>query len=364
MKKFFAFLMSICLLFALCACNGTPSSEDEPDKGGGSGTETPVEDESTSLLTDKKFKNGFKVRGLGEPIYPEHADEETTEDKFGTLGMLQYGQSDLEEPVWTIAQWSSRYSLHDPEITDFETISEGVYRYENRSKLLQVNTETGEVTLGLKASECYVYGDRVAGQEWPHFLLERDITNQTSPSPFTKISSLKKINVSVDARLDYYEDCMTTEADDGLHAAQLMYYVFVSHRNPQTKSFDDMIWFGLPVFDNRTENVEQADFVDTGSKGSATEKYIYNLGSSQILPDGNGFYKDGEIYSGEDAPYVHVEVDILPYIRTAFDAAQAADCMLNSTYENLYINGMYIGFELPGTYDIQMSLRNLDIRVV
>lgn len=357
MKKLIALSFMLLLLWGCFACGTAQPSQESSEPA-------PVEKESTSLLSDKKFKNGFYIRGLGEPIYPEHAEEETTEEKFGNVGVFQYGLSDLQDPVWTIAQWSTRYSFHDTAVTTFTQPEENVYRYENPSKLLQVNTETGEFTLGLKASECYVYGDRVAGQEWPHLLIEREFTNAISPSPFSKVSDMKKLLVTVDVRLDAYEDMMTTEADPGIHAAQLMYYLYVSHRNPQTKSFDNMIWLGLPVFDNREELVEQADFVDSGSKGSATERYIYNLGSDQIMPEGNGFYKDGKIYSGNDAPFVKISADVLPYIQTALERAQAADCMLNCSYENLYVNGMYIGFELPGTYDIQMTFKNLDIRAV
>ncbi len=352
MRKFIGLFVCLCLLLCCVCCAGQepvqPAEPIDPKEG-------------TSLLTDKKFRNGFSLRGLGEPIYPEHAEEETTEDKFGTVGLLQYGKNGLDAPVWTIAQWSTRYSLHD---ALFTSPSEGVYRYENTSKLVQVDTSDGSFTLGLKASECYVYGDRVPGQEWPHLLIERDLTNQTSPSPFTKVSDKQKILVSVKARLDAYEDKMTVEANPGVHAAQLMYYLFISHRNPQTKTFDDMIWLGLPVFDNRSETVAQADFVDSGSKGSATERYIYNLGSDEFLTGDNNFWKDGRICAGEDTPYVSVAVDVLPCIRTALERAQAADCMQDCEYENLYVSGMYIGFELPGTYDIQMSFQELDIRVV
>jgi len=35
--------------------------------------------------------------------------------------------------------------------------------------------------------------------------------------------------------------------------------------------------------------------------------------------------------------------------------------MVNSSWENLYVNGMYTGYELPGNYDIDMSFKNIDI---
>ena len=56
-----------------------------------------------------------------------------------------------------------------------------------------------------------------------------------------------------------------------------------------------------------------------------------------------------------------MQVDVLGKIYEAFNSAQANGYMKGSKWENLYINGMYFGFELPGTYDIDMSFRNLDI---
>lgn len=357
MKKIVSFILSIMLVFfVFAACDGgEPQIDDTP----------PIENEGTSILNDKKFKNGFNVRGLGEPIYPQHADEEKNgaDDKFGNVTAFQYGKSGLDSPLWTLSQWSTRYSFANEDYTDFSQVDTGVYSYKNKSKSLKVDTNTGEFDLGLKASECYVYGDRGSGQEWPHLLIERNITNQVSPSPFTKISDKEKIVASVTTRLNSFDDKMTVTANPGVHAAQLVYYLFISNRNPDTKTFDDMIWLGIMIFDNRHEFVPQADFIDSGSKGSATEKYIYNLPTDAFLSKDNNFWQYGKIADGKDSKWVTTSVDVLPYIKTALERAQAADCMVSSSYENLYVSGMYIGYELPGTYDIDMSFKNLDIRV-
>lgn len=356
MKKIICIILSLIFIVMFAGCNGNeiiPNDNNDKDI-----------DMGTSLLTDKTFKNGFGVRGLGEPIYPKHAGEETYgEDKIGIVTKFQYGKTDLDQPHWNIAQWSTRYPFHNPDITEFKDLGNNTYSYSNQSKLLEVNTKTGEFKLGLKASECFVYGDRTAGQEWPHLLIERNLTNQTNPSPFTKISDKEKIVVSVTSRLNYFEDKMTVPADESLHSAMMMLYLYVSHRNPDTKTFDDMIWLGVMIFDNRWEYSHQMDFVDSGSKGSATEKYIYNLGGEDFLSKDNNFWKNGQIVSGYDSPWVKATVDVLPYISTALERAQLSDCMTGCDYENLYISGMYIGFELPGTYDIEMSFKDVDIRV-
>lgn len=357
MKKILCLIL--CLMFAFVMASCVPGDDNTSPIGTGDNV-----DKGTSILTDKYFRNGFGVRGLGNPIYPAHAEEETYgNDNTGVVTLFQYGKTDLDQPRWNIAQWSTRYAFHNPAITEFRDLGNNTYSYSNPSKLLEVNTKTGEFKLGLKASECYVYGDRVHGQEWPHLLIERYISNQSNPSPHTKVSDKDKIMVSVEARLNSFEDKMSVPANPGLHSAMMMIYLYVSNRNPVSQTYDDMIWFGVMIFDNRWEYSPQMDFVDIGSKDSATGKYIYNLDGSDFLSPGNNFWKDGQIVSGYDSPWVKVNVNVLPYIRTALERAQASDCMLSSSYENLYISGMYIGYELPGTYDIEMSFKNLDIRV-
>ena len=56
-------------------------------------------------------------------------------------------------------------------------------------------------------------------------------------------------------------------------------------------------------------------------------------------------------------------MELTDLIRRAFNAAQEAGYMKDSKWDNLYINGMYTGYELPGTYDIDMSFKNIDIVV-
>ena len=113
------------------------------------------------------------------------------------------------------------------------------------------------------------------------------------------------------------------------------------------------------LFDNRYVITSQESFPDVGTKGSATEKWIFNVASSEYFNlDYNLKTVEGEIIFNE---WRTVQVDVLGKIYEAFNSAQANGYMKNSKWENLYINGMYFGFELPGTYDIDMSFRNLDI---
>lgn len=371
----------LCLLLVLvtmsmplvgCKNKGQTSSKNPESQSAQSDSQSSVvEPEETegyvSLLTDKNYENGFWMRGLGAPIYDDPI--ETFGEKYDPGVKFQYGKQTDVEPEWNLCQWATRYPFHDIENSSphlpegkfnyaFTDLGNGKYQYANSSKNFYVDTKTGELSLGLKASECYKY-PRTQGQEWPHFLVEKRIYDQPNPPKQCHIASSQSLVVNMDARINSFVDHMGEDADPGLHSAVCMMYLFVSNLDPARKMFTDMLWFGLYVFDNRYVIASQESFPDVGSKGSASEKWIFNISSAEYFDLNNNMHDDnGDVLIGE---WRTIRVDVLGKIYEAFEQAQAHGYMKNSQFENLYINGMYFGFELPGTYDIDMSFKNFDI---
>lgn len=365
MKKIAALLIAGLLAFSV-ACAQPNSNLSESIQQSGSGSSEGLEkDEGISILTDKTFSKGLRLRGLGGAIYKDKANEETYKNDSLTdvVAEFEYGQTLATTPEWKLAQWSTRYSFNDSQHTSFVDYGDGIYEYINTTKRVKIDTNTGAFELGLDGSKCYVYGDRTAGQEWPHLLIERDIDINAENPTLTKISDKDKVVVTLDAKLNYFKDHLGENADPGLHSAMMMVYLYVANYDEVHKCFTDMLWFGVMIFDNRWAYIPQMDFGDVNSKDSATGKYIYNLPSDAFLSDDNNFWENGQIVQGEDAKWVHTEIDVLPYVDVALKRAKMNGYMRTAKYENLYVNGMYIGYELPGTYDIDMSFRNLDIKV-
>lgn len=343
--------------------SGTTINENESKTEGG---EKDMNPNVVSILKDAKFEQGFLVRGLGQPIYGDAI--EYFGDMYDPMVRFDYEKKGLR-PAWNLCQWASRYPFHDKENTTFEEKNggktfnyrftdkgDGVYLYENQSKTVEVNTATGEIRLALKGSECYTQTYRTQGQEWPHLLLEQNIK---APTAETKVSDCSSIRVTLDARLNAFADNMNGTGDPSLHSAIFMFYLFVANYDPNTHKSTDMLWFGIPVFDNRYAYVPQMSFPDVGSKGSASGKWIFNIASSAFYREDNSFY-DHENHMIFDQ-WVTVDVELTSRIKHALREAQNAGYMKDASWDNLYINGMYMGFEIPGNYDIDMSVKNVDI---
>jgi hypothetical protein len=173
------------------------------------------------------------------------------------------------------------------------------------------------------------------------------------------VKNMKSLNITVDLKLNGYKDCMGDRANPELHATVLMLYLFVSYKKPGADDYSDMLWLGMTLFDNRKPFNEGMSMLDAGTKDSATGKYIYNIPSKEYLSIDNNVWEDGKMAFNK---WASVNFNILPYIERSLKEAQDAGAMKEVTMDNLYINGTYLGFENAGTYDIDMSFKNFDIK--
>lgn len=315
-----------------------------------------------SLIGDKHFEKGFKVGGLGAPIYGDPI--ELFGEPYRTDVVFQYDRDLKDKPEWTLSQWATRYPFHDIKNEmqagdyQFTRLREGVYQYDNPSKTLLVDTGKGEVSLKLRASACYKEPRR-AGQEWPHLLIERTIGPDEKPLEEDRLCTASKLRVHLDVRLDNYRDCMGERADPEIHAIIFIYYLFLSRWNAQDGKFDDMLWFGLPLWDNRRAFTPLQSFPDMGTKGSATGKWIYNNATDNFFtPEYNLYTPEGKMIFDT---WRSVDLDVLPLARKALSEAHENGYMIDAKWEELYVNGMYFGFESCGTYDAGLSVRNIDL---
>ena len=55
------------------------------------------------------------------------------------------------------------------------------------------------------------------------------------------------------------------------------------------------------------------------------------------------------------------DIDLMPYIREAFDYAKGNGLYPNSSWEDLIIKHTNIGFEMPGTFSGALCIRNMSL---
>lgn len=338
-KAWGALLLALvfCLIFTACSTGGV---EDGENGGDDSGQEQPDGDDNGddrdtvySLLRDTTFKNGFTVT----------ADKSNLSNPY--LGEIHYGQIEYSAADWIFGQWGSRY-LITPE-SEATVDEEGNYVYQTDSKTFKVNTETGALYMATQASKEYEH-PRTEGEDWPHVLVEQ--TDLASDSPW--LSEMESLTLSIDFVLEQADNMTGDDYNSGLHAAQFQWYITIQNVNPESEDYGDMIWFGLQFYDNRTQWPAHSISVD-GGKEDASGKAIYVVDSKKYL--------SAPVWVGDRTV---VEYDILDDVQLALEESRAftgVEVFHHTELSDLKITTMNLGWELPGTFDVAVSIDHFGI---
>jgi hypothetical protein len=123
----------------------------------------------------------------------------------------------------------------------------------------------------------------------------------------------------------------------------------LQNRNPNSPGYGDLVWFGVPIYDNRSRFPKAFKAQDFGG----TAKFIFT-------PDGKEFTSR----SAQDGAWVIIDKNLLPLMREALATAWARGFLKDSRDLSDYtIGGMNMGWELPGTFDVAMQVRNLSLKI-
>jgi len=314
-----------------------------------SAADKPAKKAYVELLRDMKYQQGFNVKGLS-PV----------SDGSAVRAVLDYGKSDLQ-PQWSLAQWSSKYSLADD--ARLSELKKGVFRYTNKNKIITVDTHAGEIALKALASLNYDR-PRKADEPWMHLLLEQELAlNDKKNLEQYKIDRMKELRLKMKVKLSYFKDLMKERADAGKHAAQYTMFLYIADLNSKTKGYGDMIWFGVPLFDNRYEFQDVYAAQDTGQPG-ASGLYIYSMSNRTYMKKPFFIAEEEKIVGSDKNPWITIDVDLLPHIKKAYVQAKKNNYLKNTSLNELYVNGINFGWELPGTYDVEMKLKDLSLQAL
>lgn len=287
------------------------------------------------LLQDRNFHRGFTVLNMG--------GEEKESTKTGILACTRPGDS----PVWNVAQWETRWDFRDPAQTGCSCPETGVFRFDSRDKIFTVDTNTATVTMELNAAQ--VYGSpRREGQGWPHLLIEGPTVCPQAPFA-NQLGEADALWLSFAQRLTMFRDHMGSAADPTLHAGSFYIYLYIKGQNQRGET--EMTWFGLTLFDNRFHFDVERGSRDAG-KADASGLFIYQVPIRA--------FRQVPVMVGDD--WLDVRIDVLPYVRRALELAQQRGYMQGVRMEQVFIDGMNMGWEMPGTYDGCMQIRDLSLK--
>lgn len=360
MKRIISLILCVLVLsasvipLASCDQSGKPGETTAPEGTGAEATGADVtepetekpEEKGMELIPDLKFEKGLELLSQ-----KDHANG----DAIKTLGTHSfYADKTAENPVWRLAQWDSGPCLIENRVDrGISEITDGAYR--SFSYLPSKN----EMTFFLDTSLYYQGKPAKQGDYWPHLLIEEgDFGYQSLPAETKAYYSCgaEKLVFSMDVRMDEYD--LTKITGDWVRAAQFLLYFYVKGVNS-----NDFCWFGVQIFDNRTE--WSANYIGyDGGKPDASSAMIYLIGTKNVYPSadegGCPFWFEGKPLASDD--WMHVEIDLKPYLEDMLNVGKKNGYFKVDSLDDLCINGMNIGWETIGTFCHSMSVKDMSLR--
>ncbi|MBN2132695.1 MAG: hypothetical protein JW741_24555 [Sedimentisphaerales bacterium] len=290
--------------------------------------------EERSIFQDMQFRRGFLLS------YPSSTRGRSVE------AVLDLGQSDAR-PLWRLCQWATRYSLAGVPCVRG---GDGDAWYENPGKKVLVggaNSANRDLVLEVRAGAEYGTRARRPGEGWPHLLVEQDA------AVVYRLDELQAIAFEIGVRLLYCKSHMTeADYDPGLHAAQFQMFFIVKNVNPEAQDHGDFFWFGVPFHDNR-HDVPPAFMAKDVGKSDATGKFIYTIAG-----------KAAGVTSLADGRWLTAGADLLGHIKAGLREAVKRGYLNSADPRDYAVVNMNLGWEMPGTFDAAMQVRDLHIRAV
>lgn len=277
----------------------------------------------SEVIRDNSFRRGFV---LWEPKPGKHV-------KYGEIRGLETNVT----PVWGLSQWSSRFPIQ-PVV---QRTIEGTLVFSNAAKSITLQPREAEIVLAANSAVEYRPRSRKAGEPWVHLLVEQEFENPRF------IHTLAAAKFHLEARLLRSTNLHRGDYDPGVHAAQFQVFFTVQNRNRQSAGHGDLLWFGIPIYDNRHRHPPEFKSKDFGG----TEKFIFTAGATTFTPA-----------SAHDGNWIIIDCDLLPLMRDALDMAWAKGLLSGSTNIADYaIGGTNMGWELPGMFDVALETRKLSL---
>ena len=284
------------------------------------------------LIQDNHFQRGFVLW-------------ESKPGKHVRYGELQ-GLEPNTKPIWGLAQWSSQFPLDSTAITSASKGSKGLMVFSNTAKAVTLGAGNSiQADLSLAVNSAAEYGPRArnASDPWVHLLVEQEF------DPPARLADLAAAKLHIEARLLRSRNLHRGDYAPGKHAAQFQIFFTVQNRNRHSPDHGNLLWFGVPIYDNRDRFPKAFKAQDFGG----TAKFIFTLGGET--------YAKASLHDGD---WVVISADLLPLMREALEAAWSRGFLKGSKdFADYSIGGMNLGWEVPGTFDVELQVRKLSLKV-
>ena len=303
---------------------------------------------ATRLLKDEGFERGFWVSRI------QNTATSMTKGKW-----QDYCETN-EVPLWNISPHWARFDLVDDRDTETDKYT---IKDKHDGNTIIDNPEEKSLTMRVNTYPMYEGKPHIQDDKstpdvdegnymwWPHLLISQD----SGICPIDKkrnSAAADRVFIECDIRLLDFND---TTIKEGSMSANFMSYFYLR----TDKAPGDLIWFGINFFNGtRVDGSLRCGW----SPDSGAHQYMYKM-SQAIVFNGveNSFVpQKGVVLTGEE--WKHVRFDVTPHIEQAVQWANRDNIFgVPVTIEDMYFEGVNIGYETWGSYDYTVEFKNFNM---
>ena len=339
MRKFVSVLLCLLLSCAALGCGGTNNNAEGNGDSDNLPPAPPAPPEPPAPTTyevfpDAKFETGFDILGTGYTDAGVVDSAERVKQKS-----IKFGR---QNPAWQIAQWYSHNKLDKSE----PIITQTGFTLSDASKKVELNRESGEITLSFDASKDWTAPQHAAtlGYFWPHLLL-----SPVAVQP-VKIADCKSMEVRIDFTVN---KSVNHAADFGASSlelnAQFAWFVYIVNQT-EGEGNGEFLWLGFNLYDPKAVYAPHNAMQDYA--GGNPGNFIYTFGADKTIGS-------TPVKVGKRTGFC---LDLKEAVKTALDGAHKAGFMTHTTVDNASVTGMNIGYEMFDVWEISTTIHDMGIR--
>ncbi len=310
---------------------------------------------ATRLMQDEDFERGFYVGSVDQSVSSENH------------GLWQDYCETSGAPLWQIGPWwqGTGEGFEKVDLWDDRNLATDKYTLADKYGVNTIVYNPEDKSLSMRLNSTKIYNGLPHNADtytwWPHQLLEQN-TNYTGAVDKERNSAdADRMFVELDIRMT---DFKNTTNPEGVNSCQYLIYFYLRPKAQPSQR----IWFGLQLFTTSASTSNPVGLtaptnVKPGwSPDSAAHQYMYGMPMA-VVYDGieNSFNPSVGVAAVSDE-WKHIRLDVTPHIDRAVEWANRDNIFgFEVTKEDMYFDGVNIGFEVHGNYDATFEFKNFNM---
>jgi hypothetical protein len=307
-------------------------------------------------MQDEHFQRGFYVQQVEQKSV--NKDERIWQD---------YCETD-EKPLWHIGPWwiGTGEGMTPVDLWDDRDTSADKYTMTDKYGIntVKYNPEENSIIMRQNVANMYKGKPHIKDDKstdgvneenykwWPHLLLEQSTALTGAVDKVRNSAAADRTFMEIDIRMNDYKP--TTNLEGANVQSFLIYAYLVTDKAPGQK-----IWFGLNLFTGLSAS---PNVMPIWTPDSAAHQYMYKIPFPAVYGSVEESFNPAPGVAAVSDEWKHLRLDVTPHIDRAVEWANRDNIFgIEVTKEDMYFDGVNIGYEIHGNYDCTVEFKNFNM---